>query len=290
MPSIDPNTTVGVVRLVVNDLERSTRFYEQLLGMQPQPLGASSVAFASADGEVLIELSGSPHAAPRNPRQTGLFHFAVLYPTRRDLAAALMRLASASWPLSGASDHIVSEAIYLNDPDGNGIEIYADRPREAWRFSSDGQVAMDTLPLDLDDLVAELAAAPLELDGGDRLLPAGTRMGHVHLQVASIPEAEDFYAGLLGFDVMARMHNSALFVSAGGYHHHLGMNTWNSRGAAAPQPGSVGLSSFDVVLPTPQALQTVTQRVASAGLPMQESASGWSLADPSGNTLVLRSA
>jgi catechol 2,3-dioxygenase len=290
MATIDPRTTVGAVRLTVRDLERSTQFYEQLLAMQPQAVSGSTVAFTTASGELIVELTGVPEAPVRDPHQTGLFHFAVLFPSRRDLAVALVRLASARWPLSGASDHLVSEAIYLNDPDGNGIELYADRPRERWQFTQDGQVAMDTLALDIDDLVQELDADPPESEGRDRVMPAGTRMGHIHLQVASIPEAEEFYAGLLGFDVMARIRDSALFVSAGGYHHHIGLNTWNSRNGSTPAAGTVGLRSFDLWLPDERALDAALSSVSAAGLQLLEAAGGSLVRDPSGNSVVLQQA
>jgi catechol 2,3-dioxygenase len=290
MAAIDPRTKLGAVRLTVHDLERSTQFYERLLALQPRAVSRSTVAFSTASGELIVELTGAPEAPARDPNQTGLFHFAVLFPSRRDLAVALVRLATARWPLSGASDHLVSEALYLNDPDGNGIELYADRPRESWQFMQNGQVAMDTLPLDIDALVQELELDPPESEGRDRLIPAGTRMGHIHLQVASIPEAEQFYAGLLGFDVMARVRDSALFVSAGGYHHHIGLNTWNSRNGSTPQTESVGLRSFDLWLPDERALDAALSSVSAAGLPLLEAQGGSLVRDPSGNSLVLQRA
>jgi catechol 2,3-dioxygenase len=208
---------------------------------------------------------------------------AILMPDRPQLAMALVRLGQAGWPLSGASDHLVSEALYLSDPDGNGIEIYRDRPREDWP-SEDGMVKMATLPLDLRDLLAEL-------DGHTELqplAPGATTMGHVHLQVSDLAEAESFYSGLLGFDVMVRRYPGALFVSAGGYHHHIGLNTWNSAGAPPGRPGAVGLRSFEILLPTPEELEKLTSRARSAGLELTPASQGFLVRDPFGNGVLLR--
>jgi catechol 2,3-dioxygenase len=234
-----------------------------------------------------VSLYGDSSAHALDRRRTGLYHLALLLPSRRDLAEALARLAQSRWPLTGASDHLVSEALYLNDPDGNGIEIYRDRPREEWPHAN-GRIEMATLPLDLDGVLAEL--------GGDHAVPAevpsGTTMGHVHLQVADLDAAEAFYSGVLGFDVTVRGYPGALFVSAGGYHHHLGLNTWHSAGAAAPADGSIGLRSFDVVLPDAGALAAVLERTRVAGLEPQATGEAGSamLRDPSGNAVVLRTA
>ncbi len=217
-----------------------------------------------------------------DPRRTGLYHLAILVPTRRDLAASLLRLARTRWPLQGASDHLVSEALYLADPDGNGIEIYRDRPRPEWPRDGE-QLQMATLPLDLEDVLGEL-------DGGaEEALPAGTRIGHVHLQVANLPSSEAFYSGMLGFDVTVRGYPGALFVSAGGYHHHIGLNTWHSRDAAAPSPGTIGLRSFEVQFPDEASLRKVLDRVQAAGVHAQRVDGGTLVRDPSGNGVLLRS-
>ena len=281
--TIHPDTTVGTVQLTVSDLERSRAFCERVLGLRATELDDGGLALGAAGGP-LVELRGDS-SAPRLDRQaTGLYHLAILVPTRRDLALALMRIAEARWPLDGASDHLVSEALYLSDPDGNGIEIYRDRPREHWRRVDD-QVEMATLALDLRDLLGELSADQTP----QPLVPAGTRIGHVHLQVSDIPEAEAFYSGLLGFDVVVRGYPGALFVSAGGYHHHIGLNTWHSAGAPAPAPGSVGLRSFEVVLPDDAQRQQLLDRIAHAGLPIETADGGAIVRDPSGNAVLLRS-
>ena len=283
--AIDPATRIGAVRLTVSDLAQSRAFYEQVLGLTPveQPDGA--VAFGPPGGGALVELRGDVNAAALDRRATGLFHLAILLPSRRDLAIALARLAALRWPLDGASDHLVSEALYLSDPDGNGIEIYRDRPRSEWGHQN-GELAMATLPLDLDDILRELAGTG-ELPPS---IPDGTTIGHVHLQVADLRLAEDFYAGVLGFDVMVRGYPGALFVAAGGYHHHLGLNTWHSAGSGPPGPGAVGLRNFEVVLPGSAALQEVIDRVSAAGLEPTSEAGLTLVRDPSGIEVALRTA
>jgi len=227
-------------------------------------------------------LIADPNAAQRPRRSTGLFHLAVLLPTRRDLAVALRRLAESRVPLDGASDHLVSEALYLHDPDRNGIEIYRDRPREEWPHM-DGKLEMATLPLDIDDVLRELPPASAK----DAVVPSGTRMGHVHLQVADLDEAEAFYSGVLGFDVTVKGYAGALFVSAGGYHHHIGLNTWQSLGAGAPPPGAIGLRSFEVALPDAGELERVLERVDDAGIAAERSNGSALVRDPSGNAVRL---
>jgi catechol 2,3-dioxygenase len=280
---IHPDTSMGTVRLRVSDLERSRRFYEEALGLQAAEQADGTLALAVASEAPLVELEGDASAPPLDRQATGLFHLAILMPSRRDLAQALARLAQAGWPLDGASDHLVSEALYLSDPDGNGIEIYRDRPRVEWR-QRDGQLEMSTLPLDLRDLLAELG----DTDELEARAPSGTRIGHVHLQVSDLRSVEDFYSGVLGFDVMVRGYPGALFVSAGGYHHHLGLNTWHSRGGSPPVPGSVGLRSFEVLLPDAESLASVLSRVKAAGSPVEAQNGGSLVRDPSGNAVLLR--
>jgi catechol 2,3-dioxygenase len=284
--AIHPDTSMGTVRLTVSDLDRSRGFYEQALGLRAADREDGMMAFGPAGAHPLVELRGDSSAPGLDRRATGLFHLAVLVPSRTDLAFALARVAEARWPLDGASDHLVSEALYLSDPDGNGIEIYRDRPREEWPRAN-GTLAMDTLPLDLDSVLGELSDAR-ELQP---LVPPGTRIGHVHLQVSDIREAEDFYSGVLGFEVMVRGYPGALFVSAGGYHHHLGLNTWHSAGAAPPTPGAVGLRNFEITLPHAHELDRVLERVSAAGgIGIQQDGDGSLVRDPSGNGVMLRSA
>ncbi len=283
-PAIAADTSLGAVSLTVSDLARSRAFYETALGLGVREAGDGALVFGVPDGGDLVRLYGDASALALDRRATGLYHLAILFPTRLDLAHAVARLAEAHWSLDGVADHLVSEALYLSDPDGNGIELYRDRPRDEWRYA-DGQLEMATLPLDLRGLADELAAA----DGPQPAAPAGTVIGHVHLQVASIPDAEAFYHGVLGFDVMTRGYPGALFVSAGGYHHHLGLNTWHSAGSGPAAPGTVGLRSYEVVLPERAELDRVLDRVRAAGLPVDGPADGSAaVRDPSGNLVVLR--
>lgn len=288
-PRIPAETTIGTVALTVSSLERSVAFYESLIGLTAVEQADGSVLLGGAAGSPpLLSLLGDTAAPARDPRQTGLYHLAILVPTRRDLAVALVRLLQGGWHLDGASDHLVSEALYLSDPDGNGIEIYRDRDRSQWRRDEHGQLAMATLPLDLDGLVGELRDAPPD-PAIEARMPDATRIGHVHLQVAELAETERFYAGVLGFDVMVRSYPGALFVAAGGYHHHLGLNTWQSRGGSTPPAGAVGLRWYELRLGTDAALATVLDRVTAAGVAAEPTGDGATLVrDPSGNGVLLR--
>jgi catechol 2,3-dioxygenase len=282
--SIEPATALGTVALNVADIARSRAFYERAIGLVGTGREDGTVALGAPGGPALVELRGDSSAPALDRRATGLFHLAILLPSRRDLALALGRLASARWPLDGASDHLVSEALYLSDPDGNGLEIYRDRPRDEWRYP-DGQLQMATIPLDLSGVLSELAG---EDHQGQPTAPPGTTIGHVHLQVAELASTEDFYSGVLGFDVVVRGYPGALFVSAGGYHHHIGLNTWHSAGASPPAAGSIGLRTFEVLLPEPGALEAVLDRVRDAGIATEAAVDGSTLVrDPSGNGVLL---
>lgn len=281
--SIDPATEPGAVRLTVADLDRVEAFYRDAVGLRSVRRDGNVARLGASTGRALVELVGSPEAPAPPPGGTGLFHLALRVPGRPDLALALRRVTGAGGSFTGASDHLVSEALYLNDPEGNGIEIYRDRPREQWRHV-DGQLQMGTFPLDVDAVMAEVPA-----DGGDDGLPAETRMGHVHLKVAGLAEAEAFYHGVLGFDVVVRSYPGALFVSAGGYHHHLGLNVWSSRGGPAPPPGSRGLRRFEIALPDRDALARVAERLERAGIEAGAEDGGLAVADPCGNRVLLRS-
>jgi catechol 2,3-dioxygenase len=274
---------IGSVSLVVSDLDAQQAFYEGAVGLRTLERTSDTASLGPEGGPVLLELTGRPQAPPRPARSSGLFHFAILLPSRLELARALPRLVHAGQGLTGASDHLVSEAVYLRDPEDNGIEIYRDRPREEWP-SEGGQLRMDTLPLDLDGVLAELDASPAEADG----LPAATRIGHVHLQVADLAEAGAFYEGAIGLDVTVRSYPGALFLSRGGYHHHVGVNTWASAGAPAPPPGARGLDRFVLVLAEEAELEAVAARLQAAGLPAERTAEGLLAADPSGNRVLVR--
>jgi catechol 2,3-dioxygenase len=281
--SIDPGTSIGAVRLAVADLDEVADFYREAIGLRPlEPEQSEIVRLGTGeDAAPLLELVGDPSAPPRPRHTTGLYHLAILVPTRADLARALQRVADAGWRLTGASDHLVSEALYLSDPEGNGIEIYRDRPREQWRYR-DGAIQMSTEPLDLDGVLGELSRE----DAGAGM-PAGSRMGHVHLNVADLTAAETFYSGALGFDVTVRGYPGALFVSAGGYHHHIGLNTWTGEGAPPPPPLSRGLRWFEIRLPGEAQLAAEEDRLRAAGFQPERFDGGVSVNDPSGNGVLL---
>jgi catechol 2,3-dioxygenase len=276
--ALPAETRMGPVELTVSDLDRSLDYYRDSIGLGVREQGAGQASLGG-DSDLLV-LQEVPGARPA-PRNTGLFHFALLVPERRDLAAWLAHAIREEVPLTGVSDHFVSEALYLRDPDEHGIEIYADRPRELW----EGQVArMTTEPLDLENLLGELDDP--ETEPFERL-PGGTVMGHVHLQVAEIPETLRFYRDLLGFDLMASYGSQAAFLSAGGYHHHLGGNTWNSAGAAPPPEGSASLRRATIVLPDSETRDEVARRVADDGQEPEDTPQGPVVRDPSGNRLLL---
>ena len=279
-PTLDPRTHVGPVSLTVADLARSLRFYGDVLGLAPAERSNGSALLAAGDTP-LLHLVELPGAQPKPARATGLYHFAILLPSRPDLARWLRHVLEVRWPLQGWSDHGVSEAVYLADPDENGIEIYRDRPRSEWPVAN-GELQMVTDPLDVRDLLAQAgdASAPWTM-------PAGTAMGHVHLHVASIPQAQAFYCDLLGFDLIQRYGPSALFVSAGGYHHHIGLNTWAGVGASPAPAGSAGLRYFTVVVPDEASLALLVGRLQQAGIAVTPQNGGWQLQDPSGNGIRL---
>jgi len=269
-------------------LSRAVGFYEQHLGLSVHHADSHQATLGAPGGIALLVLHESP-SAPRVRGTTGLYHFAVLVPTLRDLARALLRLIETDTVMQGFADHGVSEALYLADVDGNGIEIYRDRPRDRWPMSG-GRLQMVSDPLDLDDLLAELAPGESRgrVAGPDAaLIPDGTVIGHVHLHVSHLADAERFYVGILGFDLMQRYGPSALFVSAGGYHHHIGLNTWSGVGASPPPPGAIGLRHFAVRLPSQPALDAALARVAAADLPIEQIDAGVIVRDPARNALVL---
>jgi catechol 2,3-dioxygenase len=280
--TIAPTTTVGAVDLTVADLDRSVEYYTLAIGLELLER-AGDVARLGSAGEELLVLHEEPGAQPVRGH-TGLFHFALLLPERTDLARWLVHAAGARVPLSGMSDHLVSEAIYLSDPDFHGIEIYRDRPREEWSHDAAGNIEMATIPLDTDSLIGSLEGTEV---GDFEGLPGGTRMGHVHLHVADIADTERFYRDVLGFDVMVRYGTEATFMSAGGYHHHIGGNTWAGRGATPPPPGSAALRHATIVLPDSAERDRVAGLVADAGQEPEQVDGGVLVRDPAQNTLLL---
>jgi catechol 2,3-dioxygenase len=274
------STTVGAVHLIVADLERSIDYYARAIGLDVLDRDGGSASLGVGPRELLrlVEKAGARPASGH----TGLYHFALLVPRRVDLACWLAHAARDQVALVGLSDHFVSEALYLSDPDEHGIEIYWDRPREQW----EGQVGarMTTLPLDVNDLLGELQAPASEPFVG---LPSQTVMGHVHLKVADIPQTLEFYRDVLGFALMAQLGRYAAFLSAGGYHHHIGANTWESAGATPPPPGSAALRHATIVLPDNGARDRVVGRVRASGHSLHDTTCGPMIHDPSGNALCL---
>jgi catechol 2,3-dioxygenase len=277
---IDPSTSVGGVHLTIADLPRSVRFYEAQLGFSVHRRD-DRTAWLGAGGPDLLILSES-NGAPRVRGTTGLYHFAILVPARADLARALRHLTATRTVLQGAADHGVSESLYLADPDGNGIEIYRDRPRDQWPYER-GHLRMGTEPFDFEGVLGE--AGP-SVDSG--ALAKGTTIGHVHLRVANLEVTERFYVGVLGFELTQRFGPGAIFAAAGGYHHHVGMNTWESAGAPAPPPGAIGLRHFELQLPSAAAVEDVVARARAAGASIEETAEGPLIRDPAHNAIVLR--
>lgn len=278
--SIHPDTAIGYVHLTVANLDRSLIFYQDKLGFQLHRREGQT-AYLGAGGADLLLLTEKPGARPVSGT-TGLYHFAILTPSRLALAQSLRRLAETRTPVQGFADHWVSEAIYLADPDNNGIEIYRDRPHSEWPHQN-GQLQMAADPLDIKAILAELGPQPEPWTG----LEPATTIGHVHLHVATIPSAESFYVDTLGFDLILRYGPSASFVSAGGYHHHLGLNTWAGVNAPPPPPDAVGLRYFTVNLPDAKALAAVVERIEQAGVAFKEKEGIVFLRDPAQNGVVL---
>ncbi len=281
--SIHPETIVGAVALVVNNLERSTAFYQKILGLKLLSSETNPpAAHLGVDGVPLISLY-EVQDAPRAPKAPGLYHVAIRTATRFGLARALYQLAERKAAIQGWADHGVSEAIYLTDPEGNGLEIYCDRPQEEWPQDEDGGLDMGTDELNVDNLLFELRGKIDAWQG----LESGTRVGHVHLRVNDLPKALDFYRQVIGLDLMQEYGPSAAFLSAGGYHHHVGANTWESAGQPPAPANAAGLRWYELLLPDQPALDAVLNRIRAAGAPLEEIPGGWLTRDPAGNGLRL---
>ncbi|MFC6838166.1 VOC family protein [Halomarina ordinaria] len=272
---LPPETRVGRVALRVADLDRLTAFYRTVVGLDVLTRHDDRATLGAGDAP-LLELVAAPDDSPRGDDEAGLFHTAFRVPSRAALAAALARVRD-EWRLDGASDHEVSEALYLTDPEGNGIEVYRDRPRTEWPHAPDGSVRMSTLPLDLEALSAAA-------DTPAAVVPAGTDVGHVHLEVTSLASARAFYVDALGLRVRQRYGDEALFVAAGDYHHHIGLNTWNGR--SVPRTGR-GLDWFELLVP-PATLDAVERRLAADDVAVDPVDGGLDVRAPDGVGLKLR--
>ena len=276
--ALPPETRMGAVYLTVADVDRSIAYYETQIGLRVHGNDGGRASLGTG-GEDLLVLTEEPGARPADG-YSGLFHFALLVPERVDLARWLAHAAREHVSLSGLSDHFVSEAIYLRDPDHHGIEIYADRPRELW----EGEVGrrLTTLPLDTGDLLATLENPSSEPFDG---LADRTVMGHVHLCVADVDDAVAFYRDTVGFGLMAQLGNQAAFLSAGGYHHHLGGNTWQSAGRPYAPEGYARLTQMTILLPDADALEAIGGRVGA-----DRDGDGLRVDDPSGNPVLFATA
>jgi catechol 2,3-dioxygenase len=273
-PSLPAGLRLGAVELTVRDVGRSVAWYQRALGLQVHDDGEGSASLGDGQ-ETLIVLHEDPQARPAGRGTAGLYHFALLFPTREELARAGARLAARGIAIDGASDHGTHEAIYLPDPDGNGIELAWDRAREEWPSSEDKSAGAPR-PLDFPSLMATVHGEPV----ASRVAP-GLRMGHVHLHVGDIPEAIAFYRDVVGFEVRADF-GVAAFLRVDGYHHHLGVNVWNGRGVAAPGAHTAGLRHWNVELPAAEHVDELRGRLTAAGAEVQEVAGGLLTADPFG--------
>ena len=269
---------IATVTLKVRDLARMSAFYRDIIGLTVIE-GDTGRVVLGVDGRALVILTGDPALALPDPRQAGLFHTAFLLPGRADLGRWLAHAAQSDVRLQGASDHIVSEALYLADPEGNGIEVYADRPVAAWQTKS-GVVRMATDPLDLDELLR--SAGETRWQG----FPAGGCIGHVHLQVGDTDVADRFYRDILGFDIATR-YPGASFYGSGGYHHQLAGNIWNSRGAGARPDGMAGLAEVEIAVREADTLAAIAGRADASGLAVENGAAALTLHDPWGTRLAL---
>jgi len=266
-PALPAATHTGMVRLRVADLERSLAFYRDILGYQVDQLDQHSVRLAPASGKpAQFQLDEVPGVPPKPWKTAGLYHAAIRTPSRMELARTIKRLIDHDWKVPGLADHGVSEAFYLNDPDNNGLEIYVDRPRAEWPFRN-GELQMISDPIDLDSLFGTLDGAGPD----DGRMAEASDIGHVHLQVSDLELAERFYVDLLGFDVMQRTFQGALFVSAGGYHHHIGLNVWAGQGVPKLRDDVAGLIDFTILVPELAALDAVAERLRQAGVEVVES-------------------
>ncbi|WP_374110616.1 VOC family protein [Neobacillus cucumis] len=272
-----PNIYVGEVNIKVKNLDYSVTFYQNIIGLQLLEQSERK-AVLTADGQTpLLTLEEPVDVIPKQEHMSGLYHFAVLLPTRADLGDFLRHLILTGYPL-GAADHYVSEALYLNDPDGNGIEVYRDRPSLEWTWKND-LVEMATEELDAEGILADGT-------GEWKGLPSGTIMGHIHLHVGDLEKAKDFYTKGIGFEVVS-YYPQAVFLSSGKYHHHVAINTWQGSGAPTPPENSAGLNWYSLVFPNHEAREIVRKQLEQIGAPIRNEGTFYVTNDPAGNQIRL---
>jgi catechol 2,3-dioxygenase len=269
---LDPKSEIGMVRLGVKDLAKMSLFYQDVIGLSVIDQGKGHTDLG-VSGLPLVGLVSKPEGVS-SPYSTGLYHLAILLPDRFELGRWLLNFLENGYRLDGAGDHLVSEALYLSDPDGNGIEVYRDRPRQDWEINN-GQIKMDTLPVDIQSMLQE---APRDGFNG---LPVGTKMGHVHLQVNDVSSVSAFYQQILGFDLVAQLPGAG-FLSVGGYHHHIGMNTWRSYGGGAAPKNALGLIDYEVRLPNKDALNPLVNRLSQHKVAFEQHNGNLRVQDPAG--------
>lgn len=271
---------MNAVELLVRDLDAMTAYYQQAVTLDILDQSGATATLGRA-GEPIMRLRQEKDLPTADPRAAGLYHTAILFQDESRLAAALLSVAQrAPQTFTGSADHLVSEAFYFTDPEGNGLELYHDRPRGQWQVAPDGSVHMDSLALDPNQFLRQWLTPDAADDGQTATI------GHVHLQVGDIPTARRFYSDILGFDVTAALGNSALFVSAGGYHHHIGMNTWQSAGAG-PRAASLGLGDVRVTVPTRSDIDELADRLSFHGILSEDDGRTLRLSDPWGTRLAL---
>ncbi len=275
----EPNIYAQKIDLKVTNLQTSLRFYQDILGFQVLHQSKHEVSLSADGNQTLVQLHAPEGLQKKELRRTGLYHFAILLPTRNDLAKIIRHFIKVNYPLQGASDHDVSEALYLADPDGNGIEIYADRPKTSWDWRGE-EVVMGTNALDVQSIMSEW-------DGNEwNGMPNETIMGHIHLHVNNIEEAKTFYCEGLGFEVVTHYGNQALFISTGKYHHHIGLNIWNGTMAVAPSANSVGMAFYTLVFPKNK-LEQAVERLQAMNIEVERQADSYMVSDPAGNNIKL---
>ncbi|HEY2533475.1 MAG TPA: VOC family protein [Xanthobacteraceae bacterium] len=269
---------IGAVGMMVHDLDRLTAYYRDMLGLTVQERTRQG-AILGVGGVPLLELIHRSDALADDPREAGLYHTAFLMPTRADLARWILHAAKTRVPISGASDHDVSEAIYLDDPEGNGVEVYSDRPREKWL--RDGKlILLKTDPLDIEAITREIDPRTATYPSA----PEGLRIGHVHLRVGNVARAEEFYCGALGLDV-TRRHTGATFLSSGDYHHHVAVNVWHSNGAGIRNRKRAGLDWLAMEVNDEQTAAGVKRRLDAAGVTIDAIPGGFAARDPWGTSI-----